>query len=69
MRKLFREFFMSDNGQASLARILMVVIVTFYIVCASYLLYISKSFTDIPPVLAGTLALLYGTNKAFTKVG
>lgn len=69
MRKLLREFFMSDNGQASLARILMVVIVIFYIVCASYLLYVSKSFIDIPPVLAGTLALLYGTNKAFTKAG
>lgn len=69
MKKLLREFFMSDNGQASLARILMVVIVAFYITCASYLLIVHKSFTDIPPVLAGTLALLYGTNKAFTKAG
>jgi len=69
MKDFLRQFFMADNGQASIARILMVLIIVLYLVGAIILTIQSKKIPDIPPVLASLVGLLYGANKLLTKVG
>jgi hypothetical protein len=69
MKKKLFEFLTSDNGQASLCRVLMAIIICAYIYWSTYIILKAAVpvIPDIPVQLAGLVAILYGFNKFGTK--
>jgi hypothetical protein len=69
MKKKLFEFFTSDNGQASLCRLLMALIVFAYLYWGTFIIHKAPVpvIPDIPVQLAGLVAILYGFNKFGTK--
>lgn len=63
------EFFKSDNGQMSFARISGAVILVFNLAWGTWTAYHSKSMPDLPTGWAGIVTLMYGLNKWLTKAG
>jgi len=67
------EFFLSDNGQKSQARLIMCLIAVWKlaegsaILCYNMANKLPVSITDIPLQWAGVIGLLYGLNKFGTK--
>ena len=67
------EFFLSDNGQKSQARLLMCIIAVWKLSEGTALMLFNMlhagpvSVTDIPLQWAGVIGLLYGLNKFGTK--
>jgi hypothetical protein len=68
-----KEFFQSDNGQSSHARMLMFIIVVWKLVEGTAVLLTSivngtpAALTDMPLQWAGIVGVLYGLNKFGTK--
>jgi len=52
-----------QSGKLSSSRVLIFVIIAFYLVFAGYVVYTKQTLPDIPFNLAGMVSILYGANK------
>jgi hypothetical protein len=68
MAKLL-EFFCSDNGQSSMSRATVFMLVASFCIWATWIVFQTKTIPDLPGNIVWVIGVLYGINKIGGKIG